>query len=223
MPFPEKQIESLLVQCHRRCCICHRFCGVKMEIDHIVPRAEGGSDDIENAIALCFECHAEAHAYNDRHPRGRKFRAGELREHKQQWLKICVEHPQALLVAQPNGDVGPLQALVDELEYNTVSIPRTEHEEVTGEFMTEQFRRAISTGSISLLKDELKTALLEAYSSMITANEALARARLLERRADHVAMRQFAHNRMIDCRNKIESARRELISFLGHEENPLHA
>ena len=30
-----------------------------MEIDHIVQSAEGGSDAIDNGIAVCFECHAE--------------------------------------------------------------------------------------------------------------------------------------------------------------------
>jgi hypothetical protein len=39
-----------------------------MEIDHIVQRADGGQNAMENAIALCFDCHAEAHAYNPRHP-----------------------------------------------------------------------------------------------------------------------------------------------------------
>ncbi len=48
--------------------ICHRYCGVKIELDHIKPRADGGEDDIDNAIAVCFECHAEIYLYNDRHP-----------------------------------------------------------------------------------------------------------------------------------------------------------
>jgi len=42
MAFPEKEAQALIVQCHRRCCICHRFCGVKMELDHIVPREQDG-------------------------------------------------------------------------------------------------------------------------------------------------------------------------------------
>lgn len=50
MAFSREEVSSLLVQCHRRCCICHRFCGVKMETDHIVPIDDGGDDKIENAI-----------------------------------------------------------------------------------------------------------------------------------------------------------------------------
>ena len=78
MAFDRDQVADLLVQCHRRCCICHRFCGFKMETDHITPPNEGGTDDIDNALPVCFECHAEIHCYNTDHPRGRKFTAEEL-------------------------------------------------------------------------------------------------------------------------------------------------
>src|SRR5258708_29629332 len=118
MPFSRDAVSILLSQCHRRCCICHRFCGVKIETDHIIPIESDGSDDIGNAIPVCFECHAEIHSYNDKHPRGRKFLPEELRYHKEQWLKICKEHPEALVTSIRNADVGPLQALIDELEFN---------------------------------------------------------------------------------------------------------
>ena len=57
MGFPRDEVSKLLAACHRRCCICHRFCGVKIETDHIVPGHEGGPDDIDNAIPVCFECY----------------------------------------------------------------------------------------------------------------------------------------------------------------------
>jgi len=91
--FDRKEVSALLVQCHRRCCICHRFCGVKIETDHIVPAADGGGNDIENAIPVCLECHAEIHCYNGKHPRGRKFTPDELQAHKKQWLTICENVP----------------------------------------------------------------------------------------------------------------------------------
>jgi len=37
-----------------RCCICHK---PFIEIHHIVPKSEGGSDDIKNAAPLCAGCH----------------------------------------------------------------------------------------------------------------------------------------------------------------------
>src|SRR2546427_7250793 len=113
--LPLGAVTDLLVHCHRRCCICHRFCGVKIETDHMDP---DGGDGIENAIAVCFECHAEIHSYNVQHPRGRKFRPEELKLHKEQWLRICKDNPAALLHPSRAGDVGPLQALIDELEFN---------------------------------------------------------------------------------------------------------
>ena len=113
MSFNRTAADKLLGACHRRCCICHRFCGVKMELDHIVPSSEQGTDDIENAIPVCFECHAEIHLYNDKHPRGRKYHADELRQHKEQWLSICKELPQSLIDSRGPADVGPLQSLIE--------------------------------------------------------------------------------------------------------------
>ncbi len=89
MTFPKEVVEELLVACHRCCCLCHKFCGSKIEIHHIIPKSEGGQDTIENAIALCFDCHAEVGAYNAKHPKGRKFSPEELSKHKEQWLKLC--------------------------------------------------------------------------------------------------------------------------------------
>jgi len=84
----------------------------------MTPRGEGGPDTIDNAIPVCFECHAETHSYNDQHPRGRKFRPAELQKQKEQWLEICRNRPEIFINAARDADVGPLQALVDELEFN---------------------------------------------------------------------------------------------------------
>lgn len=40
-----------------------RYCGgaapeVRLVVDHIVPVAEGGSNDLENLVTACFECNA---------------------------------------------------------------------------------------------------------------------------------------------------------------------
>ena len=170
MAFSPEKVSELLAQCHRRCCICHRFCGVKMETDHIRPQAEGGTDDIDNAIPVCFECHAEIHSYNDKHPRGRKFRPEELSTHKKQWLEICAKYPDALVSASRNIDVGPVQALVDELEFNG-RVAASPGSDVLGcLFSDDQFRRAISSGSVSMLHDDVRSALLEAYFEMGSAN-----------------------------------------------------
>jgi len=101
--FDRAKVSELLAQCHRRCCVCHKFCGVKMETHHIKP----GDDNIENAIPLCFECHAEIKLYDASHPRGRKYMPDELRKHKEQWLRFCTESPAVLVQPQERSDVGP--------------------------------------------------------------------------------------------------------------------
>ncbi|MGP8190811.1 MAG: HNH endonuclease [Methanobacterium sp.] len=89
MSFSSAVKENLLVACHRRCCICHEYKGKKIQVHHIVQKADGGEDTEENGIPLCLECHEEVGSYNPRHPIGNKFTSSELRRHKEQWLAIC--------------------------------------------------------------------------------------------------------------------------------------
>jgi hypothetical protein len=87
MPFSHDVAERALLDCGRHCCICHKFCGSKMELHHIVPEAEGGEDTYENCVPLCFDCHAEVKAYNPKHPKGRKYTESELRGHRDRWYE----------------------------------------------------------------------------------------------------------------------------------------
>ena len=141
-----------------------------METDHIVPLAQNGTDDIDNAIPVCFECHAEIHSYNDKHPRGRKFRPEELQHHKEQWLKLCAERPDVLVAAPRHIDVGPLQALIDELEFNRRVADGVASDAQGCLFRDDQFRRAIQAGSVAILQDQIKTVLIDAYVGMGAAN-----------------------------------------------------
>ena len=169
MGFKRDEVSDLLVAVHRRCSICHRFCGTKIETDHIVPEADGGTDNIDNAIPVCFECHAEIHSYNDRHPRGRKFTPDELRGHKTQWMQVCAQTPGVLLAPSRTVDVGPLQALIDELEFNLIVCDAVA--ELGALFGDEQFRRGIAHGALATLEPGLKGAILQAYAAMSRANQ----------------------------------------------------
>jgi tetratricopeptide (TPR) repeat protein len=83
MPFSPQIRRSLLVRSGRRCCLCWKFCGIKIEVHHIVPESSpDASDDEENGIPLCLDCHVEAGVYNDQHPKGTKFQPEELRQHR---------------------------------------------------------------------------------------------------------------------------------------------
>ena len=41
----------------------------RLQIHHVIPRSEGGSDDPMNLICLCMWCHADAHGHSLRDPK----------------------------------------------------------------------------------------------------------------------------------------------------------
>lgn len=89
MAFSKETADDALLNCARCCCLCQKFCGVKIELHHIVPVAEGGDDSADNCIPLCFDCHAEIGHYNDGHPKGRKFTPDELKAHRDRWYETA--------------------------------------------------------------------------------------------------------------------------------------
>lgn len=70
---------EVLKLCKRHCALCERYVGMKMEVHHIIQKRNGGSDDIDNLIPLCFDCHAEVGSYNKNHPKGNKYSPEELK------------------------------------------------------------------------------------------------------------------------------------------------
>ena len=82
MGFPTHIADEVFVRCGRHCCLCDKYAGMKMELHHIIQVADGGSDDIDNCIPLCFDCHAEVKSYNPKHPKGRQFTPNELKGHR---------------------------------------------------------------------------------------------------------------------------------------------
>ena len=87
MPFSPEVKEDVLVACGRHCCLCHKYCGIKIEIHHIHTKGDGGVDEYENAIPLCFDCHADMTSYDHKHPKGTKFTQPELKRHRDGWYK----------------------------------------------------------------------------------------------------------------------------------------
>ncbi len=140
----------------------------------MLPKAEGGADDIANAIPLCFECHAEVHSYNDKHPRGRKFRPDELKLHKEQWLAVCQTNPTGLSTLPTDVGVGPLQALIDEVDFNLAVARRCHAPQIGCPLSDEQFRRAMRAGAISMLRDSVRDSINAVYADVGRANHFLA-------------------------------------------------
>jgi hypothetical protein len=87
MSFSKKISEDVLIASGCHCCLCHKFCGTKIELHHIKQKADGGEDSFENCIALCFDCHAEVKAYNPKHPKGKKYTEKELKRHRDNWYE----------------------------------------------------------------------------------------------------------------------------------------
>lgn len=85
MSFSNEIKEKALIACARRCCLCHKFGGQKMQVHHIVQEADGGDNTFENGIPLCLDCHAEVKAYNPHHPIGIKYTETELKQHRDNW------------------------------------------------------------------------------------------------------------------------------------------
>ena len=72
--FSESTKVAVRRKAHLRCCLCH---DIGVEVHHILPQAEGGSDNPENAAPLCPSCHEKYGA----NPTKRKF----IREARDVW------------------------------------------------------------------------------------------------------------------------------------------
>ena len=80
MGFPEALKLKVRKKSHLACCLCK---AIGVEVHHIIPQEEGGSDKEENAAPLCPSCH-EIYGAN---PKKRKF----IREARDLWYEICAK------------------------------------------------------------------------------------------------------------------------------------
>jgi hypothetical protein len=121
MSFPDRVKEDALLASGRHCCLCHKYCGLKIELHHIKPKAEGGHDTFENCIPLCFDCHADMRSYDHLHPKGTKFSERELTRHRDNWYaKVTTSLPVTMTVAHMELDKQNLHKLREILHWNGV-------------------------------------------------------------------------------------------------------
>lgn len=78
MAFSEALKTKIRKQAHFCCCLCH---AVDVEVHHIIPEAENGPDNEDNAAPLCASCHNIYGA----NPQKRKF----IREARDHWYEVC--------------------------------------------------------------------------------------------------------------------------------------
>ena len=79
---------KVLADCGRCCCLCRRFKPIRLQVHHIVPRGEGGKDELDNAIALCLTCHTDVHT---KAPFTRRFTVEELKMHRENVYRLVAE------------------------------------------------------------------------------------------------------------------------------------
>ncbi|MBK8810328.1 MAG: HNH endonuclease [Acidobacteria bacterium] len=186
-----------------------------METDHIIQKADGGKDEIENAIPVCFECHAEIRAYNPKHPKGRKFTSEEIRQHKTQWLEICKTKPE-ILMSPIDYQVGPINALVDELDFND-RLATEQFGDFFCLYRDEQFRVAVRSGSISILDDSVRKKIYKAYILMGRVNQAINRVTTLNPN-EAGTLPDAARDLISKAEMPISDAKMSLVSFLQTED-----
>ena len=78
--FREEDKIKCLLWCSRHCCLCGKACGIDIEVAHLDPK----KNDIDNAIPLCYDCHAKIGQYNLKHPKGNSYRIDELKKRREQ-------------------------------------------------------------------------------------------------------------------------------------------
>ncbi|MCH8823016.1 MAG: HNH endonuclease [Planctomycetes bacterium] len=88
MSIPKHIANELLAKCGRICCICRRFRPVHLQVHHIVEQSEGGSDEFDNLIALCINCHSDVHTTR---PFTRRFTPDELKDHRDSVIRLVSE------------------------------------------------------------------------------------------------------------------------------------
>lgn len=119
MPFNEDTKARMFIKCARLCCLCFKQCGTNIEAAHIIDQHAGGSDEEDNGIPVCLDCHQEVGAYNDKHPKGNKFRPKELkgrRDHVYRLVETGVIHARLVAIQARAKSKGDVPALPEEVK-----------------------------------------------------------------------------------------------------------
>src|ERR1700716_3132248 len=87
MAFAPSDVDDLLARTGRMCAICKHL--HRVSVHHIVPLADGGTDDVANAIPLCPNCHDEVHATYVLGRTTRQYTPGELRRHLKETIRLA--------------------------------------------------------------------------------------------------------------------------------------
>jgi hypothetical protein len=144
-----------------------------------------------------------------------------LKYHKVQWLKICEDSPGSLLLPQRTYDVGPIQALIDELGFNAELCKLTADDTIGALFLVAQFERSISEGLLSLLPDQVRNPISATYATLMRANMYIKKMATIPWGGTGSAWHQaytFAMKAIERSQTEIPKAHAILLAHLGHEK-----
>lgn len=89
MSFPENLKEQIRKRAMFRCCRCQ---SIGIDVHHVIPQKDGGSDDFDNAAPLCQNCHDQ---FGD-NPNKRK----EIRQMRNHWYETVAQmYPNQTIVS----------------------------------------------------------------------------------------------------------------------------
>jgi len=97
-----------LIWCDRHCCLCEKRCGLDIELAHI---GENDDNRIDNAIPVCYDCHAKMGMYNSAHPRGTKLTVREIKQIREQVYERHTSKYVAPIRYAISQDIAPLSGL----------------------------------------------------------------------------------------------------------------
>ncbi|BBB49545.1 HNH endonuclease [Pelolinea submarina] len=101
--FSEDTKNKVLLWSDRHCCLCKKACGVDIQVHHIIPKEKKGTGVIDNAIPLCYDCHAKVH-YSSL--QGNSIKPNELKRRRDQIYEEFTHHllsPVMFLLTQRGG------------------------------------------------------------------------------------------------------------------------
>jgi uncharacterized CHY-type Zn-finger protein len=99
MPFSESVKLEAKCKAHFACVACHQ---PFVEVHHIIPQAQGGSDDIDNAAALCAYCHDLIGG----NPEKRK----QIRQMRDFWYEFCEKRFRDSASSHLNAEIETIKA-----------------------------------------------------------------------------------------------------------------
>lgn len=88
MTVSSEHAAEILAKCARHCSICRRFRPLHLQVHHIVERTEGGTDDLDNLIAICVSCHSDVHSNTKL---TRRFSVKELQLHRDNVTRLVAD------------------------------------------------------------------------------------------------------------------------------------